>query len=187
MRVLRGASRHRVLARGRGRHHAFHQPRRTERGQPARDSGRRARSDLTLQTARIRRAAVALMVLVLAALAFEAVLFAFHLAAGSLALTSTVVYDVVVVGAALLCALRALSSRSERLAWALMAVAIALLGDRRDLLRRLSRSGLRAAADPVRRRTSSGCSSTCRRTLSVVLLDPLAPAAALREPVARRR
>ena len=42
------------------------------------------------------------MVLVLAALAFEAVLFAFHLAAGSLALTSTIVYDVVFVGAALL-------------------------------------------------------------------------------------
>ena len=65
------------------------------------------------------------MVLVLAALAFEAVLFAFHLAAGSLALTSTIVYDVVFVGAALLCALRALSSRSERLAWAVMAAAIA--------------------------------------------------------------
>ena len=65
------------------------------------------------------------MALVLAALAFEAVLFAFHLAAGSLALTSTIVYDALFVGAALLCALRALSSRTERLAWAVMACAIA--------------------------------------------------------------
>ena len=65
------------------------------------------------------------MGLVLAALLFEAVLLALHLGSGSLSLTSTIVYDAVFVGAALLCALRALSGRTERLAWALMACAIA--------------------------------------------------------------
>jgi signal transduction histidine kinase/CheY-like chemotaxis protein/HPt (histidine-containing phosphotransfer) domain-containing protein len=58
------------------------------------------------------------------ALAFEVVLIASGLAAGSLSFTSLVIYDALIVSAALLCALRALSQRNERVAWALMACAI---------------------------------------------------------------
>ena len=76
-------------------------------------------------TERIRQAALAVAGLLIAALLFETTLFAIHRAAGPLSLTSTIVYDAVFVGAALLCALRALSRRTERLAWALMACAIA--------------------------------------------------------------
>jgi two-component system, sensor histidine kinase and response regulator len=68
------------------------------------------------------------MALMFAALLFEAVLFAFGLATGSLGLTSTIVYDAIFAAAALLCALRALSSRTERVAWAVMACAIACWG-----------------------------------------------------------
>ena len=66
--------------------------------------------------------------LMFAALLFEAVLFAFGLATGSLALPSTIVYDAVFLAAALLCALRALARPTERLAWAVMACAIACWG-----------------------------------------------------------
>jgi signal transduction histidine kinase/DNA-binding NarL/FixJ family response regulator len=65
------------------------------------------------------------MGLVVAALVFETVLIAFDLASGALAFTSTFIYDALFVGAALLCALRALSVHTERVAWALMACAIA--------------------------------------------------------------
>jgi signal transduction histidine kinase/DNA-binding NarL/FixJ family response regulator len=58
------------------------------------------------------------------ALVFEVVLIASGLAVGSLSFTSLVIYDALIVSAALLCALRALSQRSERVAWALMACAI---------------------------------------------------------------
>jgi signal transduction histidine kinase/DNA-binding NarL/FixJ family response regulator len=64
------------------------------------------------------------MGIVVVALAFEVVLIASGLAAGSLSFTSLVIYDGLIVAAALLCALRALSQRSERVAWALMACAI---------------------------------------------------------------
>ena len=80
---------------------------------------------MTLAAAQIRRGALAVIGLILAALVLETVLFGFHLASGSLALPSTVVYDGVFVAAALLCALRAASMRTERVAWALMACAIA--------------------------------------------------------------
>jgi two-component system, sensor histidine kinase and response regulator len=80
---------------------------------------------LTLAAARIRRAALAAIGLVVAALVFEAVLIVFGLASGGLAFTSTFIYDALFVGAALVCALRAVSQRTERVAWALMAAAIA--------------------------------------------------------------
>jgi signal transduction histidine kinase/DNA-binding NarL/FixJ family response regulator len=64
------------------------------------------------------------MGILLVALVFEAVLIASGLAGGSLSLTSLVVFDGLIVGAALLCALRALAQKTERVAWALMACAI---------------------------------------------------------------
>jgi hypothetical protein len=56
------------------------------------------------------------MGIVVVALAFEVVLIASGLAAGSLSFTSLVIYDALIVSAALLCALRALSQRNERVA-----------------------------------------------------------------------
>ena len=56
---------------------------------------------------------------------FEAVLFAGQLSGGALDTPSTWIYDGSIVGAAAVCALRALSQQRERVAWALMAVAIA--------------------------------------------------------------
>jgi signal transduction histidine kinase/CheY-like chemotaxis protein/HPt (histidine-containing phosphotransfer) domain-containing protein len=63
--------------------------------------------------------------LLAALLVAETVLLASGLATGSLATPSTVLYDALVVGAALLCALRARSRRRDRLAWTLMALALA--------------------------------------------------------------
>jgi len=73
---------------------------------------------------RTRRVAVATIVLLGAALLLEAVLLGFRLATGSLATPSTAIYDTTIVAAAILCALRALRSPVDRVAWALMAVAI---------------------------------------------------------------
>ena len=64
------------------------------------------------------------MAVLVLALIFESVLFAGHFATGALDLPSTLIYDGAIVGAALLCALRAVSQRNERAAWALMALAI---------------------------------------------------------------
>jgi signal transduction histidine kinase/CheY-like chemotaxis protein len=55
---------------------------------------------------------------------FELVIFAFRLDSGALSLPSVLVYDGLIVAAGLLCLVRAVSQRDERLAWALMACAI---------------------------------------------------------------
>jgi len=68
--------------------------------------------------------AIGTIAALLAAMAFELVLFAGHLAVGGLATPSTVVYDSSIAAAAIVCALRAAARRHERLAWALMACAI---------------------------------------------------------------
>ena len=65
------------------------------------------------------------MALLGAALIAEAVLLVSGLARGSLQTPSTVIYDGLVVGASLLCGLRAVSRREDRTAWTLMALAIA--------------------------------------------------------------
>ena len=152
----------------------------------ARVSARRRRSDVTLAAARIHRGAVAVTALIFAALLFEAVLFAFGLATGSLALPSTIVYDAVFVAAALLCALRALARPTERLAWALMACAIACWATRRALLRRVSRHAHPDRSRSRRSPTSSGCSFYIPAYGVGRAADPLASAAPVREPVARR-
>ena len=72
-----------------------------------------------------RHAAHALIGALATLLATETVLLASGLAGGSLEQPSTVIYDSLVVGAALLCGLRAWSRRRDRLAWTLMAVALA--------------------------------------------------------------
>jgi signal transduction histidine kinase/DNA-binding NarL/FixJ family response regulator len=75
---------------------------------------------------RYRGAALGAIGLLLSAIAFELVLFVTHSAGGALSTPSTVIYDAIIVGAALLCALRVAAHRSERAAWALMGLAIAL-------------------------------------------------------------
>ncbi|HEX4035961.1 MAG TPA: histidine kinase dimerization/phospho-acceptor domain-containing protein, partial [Solirubrobacteraceae bacterium] len=77
---------------------------------------------------RFRGAALGAIGLLLSAIAFELVLFATHSASGALGTPSTVIYDATIIGAALLCALRVGAHRSERAAWALMGLAIALWG-----------------------------------------------------------
>ncbi len=80
---------------------------------------------LTFAEARFRRVAIGTIAALLLATAFELAAFAGHFAVGSMHTPTTVIYDVVIVGAALVCALRALAQREERLAWTLMACAIA--------------------------------------------------------------
>jgi signal transduction histidine kinase/DNA-binding NarL/FixJ family response regulator len=80
---------------------------------------------LSGRASQIRATAAAGIGVLLLATAFELVLFAGHLAHGGLATPSTVIYDGVLVLAAALCALRAVSRREERVAWALMACAMA--------------------------------------------------------------
>jgi signal transduction histidine kinase/CheY-like chemotaxis protein/HPt (histidine-containing phosphotransfer) domain-containing protein len=87
----------------------------------------RGNADVTVLTeaeARFRRLAIGTIAALLAAMAFELVLFAGHLANGGLATPSTVVYDSSIAAAAIVCALRAAARRHERVAWTLMACAI---------------------------------------------------------------
>ncbi|HLW95754.1 MAG TPA: ATP-binding protein [Solirubrobacteraceae bacterium] len=77
---------------------------------------------------RFRGAAFGAIVLLLSAIAFELVLFATNSSGGAHNTPSTVVYDATIMGAALVCALRVAAHRSERAAWALMGLAIALWG-----------------------------------------------------------
>ncbi|HEY5389750.1 MAG TPA: ATP-binding protein [Solirubrobacteraceae bacterium] len=77
---------------------------------------------------RFRGAAFGAIGLLISAIAFELVLFATHSSSGALNTASTLVYDATIMGAALLCGLRAAAHRSERAAWALMGLAIALWG-----------------------------------------------------------
>jgi signal transduction histidine kinase/CheY-like chemotaxis protein/HPt (histidine-containing phosphotransfer) domain-containing protein len=72
-----------------------------------------------------KHAARVLIGLLAAMLAAETVLLACGLASRSPDSPSTVLYDALVVGAAMLCGLRAASRRRDRLAWTLMTVALA--------------------------------------------------------------
>jgi signal transduction histidine kinase/DNA-binding response OmpR family regulator len=74
--------------------------------------------------ARFRRVAIGTIAALWAAMVFELVLFAGHFAVGGLTTPNTVVYDSSIALAAIVCALRAVGRRQERLAWALMACAI---------------------------------------------------------------
>ena len=78
--------------------------------------------DARLATKHAARVVIGLLA---AMLATETVLLVSGLAAGSLDTPSTVLYDALVVGAALLCGLRACGRRRDRLAWTLMAIALA--------------------------------------------------------------
>jgi signal transduction histidine kinase/ActR/RegA family two-component response regulator len=69
--------------------------------------------------------ALALMVVIVLALMFVGVLYTTHLGSGSLREPSKWVYDGVLVAATVLCALRAIAVRRERVAWSLMALALA--------------------------------------------------------------
>jgi diguanylate cyclase len=71
-----------------------------------------------------RRVAVATMGLLGAALVAETVLLGSGLARHSLQTPSTVIYNGTILGAALLCALRAAARRVDRAAWRLMAIAL---------------------------------------------------------------
>jgi signal transduction histidine kinase/CheY-like chemotaxis protein/HPt (histidine-containing phosphotransfer) domain-containing protein len=75
--------------------------------------------------------AIGTIAALLLAMAFELVMFAGHFAVGALTTPNRVVYDAAIAGAALACALRALVRTEGRVAWALMACAIAFwaLGD----------------------------------------------------------
>jgi signal transduction histidine kinase/CheY-like chemotaxis protein/HPt (histidine-containing phosphotransfer) domain-containing protein len=73
---------------------------------------------------RTRRVAVVLMALLAAALVLDAVMLLTGLGNGALDDPSTAVYDGTIVVASLLCGLRAYAHRSDRLAWALMALAL---------------------------------------------------------------
>jgi signal transduction histidine kinase/CheY-like chemotaxis protein/HPt (histidine-containing phosphotransfer) domain-containing protein len=83
---------------------------------------------LTHAEARFRRIAVGTIAVLLAAILFELALFIGHFATGALATPSTVVYDSAIAVAAVVCALRAVARRQERVAWALMACAIGCWG-----------------------------------------------------------
>ena len=69
--------------------------------------------------------ALALMAVMVLALLFVGVLYSTDLRSGSLLEPSKWVYDGLLVAATLLCALRALAVRRERVAWSLMALALA--------------------------------------------------------------
>ena len=74
---------------------------------------------------RTQYVALALAAILGAMMVTETVLLASGLAAGSLSSNSTVLYDILVVGAALLCGWRALTRRVDRTAWWLMTCALA--------------------------------------------------------------
>jgi signal transduction histidine kinase/ActR/RegA family two-component response regulator len=72
----------------------------------------------------IRCVAFALMAALVVALLLVSALYANHLAVGSLSVPALVVYDSLLFAASILCALRAVAVRRERLAWGLMACAL---------------------------------------------------------------
>ena len=74
--------------------------------------------------ARVRLLALAAMSILILAVVYELVIFAFRLDSGAVVFPSLLVYDGTIVGGGLLCLLRAISQRDERVAWALMAAAI---------------------------------------------------------------
>jgi signal transduction histidine kinase/CheY-like chemotaxis protein len=74
--------------------------------------------------ARVRVLALVAIGVLILAVAYELVIFAFHLDSGAVSFPSLLVYDGSIVGAALVCSLRAISQRGERLAWGLMAAAV---------------------------------------------------------------
>ncbi len=77
---------------------------------------------------RFRGVALGAIVVLLSAVVFELVLFATSSSGGALDTPARIVYDAAIMGASLLCALRVAAHRSERAAWALMSLAIALWG-----------------------------------------------------------
>ena len=68
--------------------------------------------------------AIGTIAALLLAIAFELVMFTGHFVVGAWTTPTTVIYDATIAGAALVCVLRALARREERVAWALMACAI---------------------------------------------------------------
>ncbi|MGH2851145.1 MAG: histidine kinase dimerization/phospho-acceptor domain-containing protein, partial [Solirubrobacteraceae bacterium] len=77
-----------------------------------------------LTAGRNRQVALALTALLAAATVTELVLLGAGLANGSLSHTSTRLYDIVVVGAAVICAVHTATRTTDRLAWGLMALAL---------------------------------------------------------------
>jgi hypothetical protein len=105
--------------------------------------------------------AIGTIAVLLLAIAYELVMFAGHFAVGGWTTPTTVVYDTSIAGAAVVCALRALARREERVAWALMACAIACRA-----LGEIYYDAFLGNGGPVAipSQTSSGCSSTSRPT-----------------------
>jgi PAS domain S-box-containing protein len=80
---------------------------------------------LTATARRTQRTALVIVGLAVVGLCIEAALTLAKIdASGPLDTPTTVLYDVIVVAAAVVCALRACSRRAERIAWGLMAVAL---------------------------------------------------------------